>query len=64
MEINIRPYQKSDSQTIVAILNYYIANSTTLYDYELRTVELQQGVFDEKLDKGFPVIVATIKEKE
>ena len=63
MKINIRPYQKSDSQTIVAILNYYIANSTALYDYELRTVELQQAIFDEKLGKGFPVIVATIEEK-
>lgn len=63
MEIKIRPYQIQDAETIVAILNYYIANSTALYDYELRTVEQQQVIFEEKLAKGFPVIVATIDER-
>lgn len=63
MEIKIRPYQNSDSETIVAILNYYIENSTALYDYELRTVEQQQTIFAEKLVKGFPIIVATMEEK-
>ncbi len=60
MEIIIRPYQSNDVETIVAILNYYIANSTALYDYELRTLEQQQAIFEEKIAKGFPVIVATI----
>ena len=63
MEIKIRPYQASDAETIVAILNYYILNSTALYDYELRTFEQQQAIFDEKLKKGFPVIVATIDNR-
>lgn len=63
MEIKIRPYQIQDAETIVAILNYYIANSTALYDYELRTFEQQQAIFEEKLAKGFPVIVATIDER-
>jgi phosphinothricin acetyltransferase len=62
MEIKIRPYQTQDTETIVAILNYYIANSTALYDYELRTLEQQQAIFEEKLAKGFPIIVATIEE--
>lgn len=62
MEIKIRSYQSQDTETIVAILNYYIANSTALYDYELRTLEQQQAIFEEKLGKGFPVIVATIEE--
>jgi L-amino acid N-acyltransferase YncA len=62
MEIKIRPYQSSDAEIIVGILNYYIANSTALYDYELRTTEQQQAIFDEKLKKGFPVIVATIND--
>lgn len=60
MEIKIRPYQTQDAETIVAILNYYIANSTALYDYELRTLKQQQAIFEEKLAKGFPVIVATL----
>ena len=63
MKIKIRPYQNSDAETIVAILNYYIANSTALYDYELRTVQQQQAIFEEKLAKGFPVIVATIEKR-
>jgi phosphinothricin acetyltransferase len=63
MEIKIRPYQTQDTETIVSILNYYIANSTALYDYELRTLEIQQSIFEEKLAKGFPVIVATIDER-
>lgn len=63
MKIKIRPYQTQDAETIVAILNYYIANSTALYDYELRTLEQQQAIFEEKLAKGFPVIVATIDER-
>jgi phosphinothricin acetyltransferase len=63
MEIKIRPYQNSDAETIITILNYYIANSTALYDYELRTVGQQQVIFDEKLKKGFPIIVATIEER-
>jgi L-amino acid N-acyltransferase YncA len=62
MEIKIRPYRTQDAETIVAILNYYIANSTALYDYELRTLEEQQVIFEEKLAKGFPVIVATIDD--
>jgi phosphinothricin acetyltransferase len=62
MEIKIRPYQTQDAETIVSILNYYIANSTALYDYELRTLEKQQSIFEEKLAKGFPVIVATIDD--
>lgn len=60
MEIIIRPYQSNDIETIVAILNFYIANSTALYDYELRTFEQQKAIFEEKIAKGFPVIVATI----
>ena len=63
MEIKIRPYQSIDTETIVAILNYYIANSTALYDYELRTLAQQQAIFEEKLTKGFPVIVGTIDER-
>ncbi|MEO5777484.1 MAG: N-acetyltransferase family protein [Flavobacterium sp.] len=63
MEIKIRPYQTQDAETIVGILNYYIANSTALYDYELRTLEQQQSIFEEKLFKGFPVIVVTIDER-
>ena len=62
MEIKIRPYEISDAKTIVEILNYYILNSTALYDYAVRTTQQQQTIFDEKLKKGFPVVVATIND--
>jgi len=62
MEIKIRPYQSSDASTIVAILNHYIATSTALYDYQLRFIEQQQAIFEEKIQKGFPVLVATLED--
>ncbi len=55
--LQVRPYTPDDAASIVAILNYYIANSTAIYDYDLRTLKQQQSVLDEKLSKGFPVLV-------
>lgn len=62
MEIKIRPYQLEDTQAILEIINYNILNSTALYDYEPRTLENQTAIFDDKLKKGFPIIVATENE--
>jgi phosphinothricin acetyltransferase len=62
MEIKIRPYQIKDTQAILEIVNYNILNSTALYDYEPRTLENQIAIFDDKLKKGFPIIVATENE--
>jgi phosphinothricin acetyltransferase len=61
--LQLRPYTPADAEGIVAILNYYIANSTAIYDYELRTVAQQHDILTEKLEKGFPVIVATIADR-
>ena len=63
MEISIRPYRKEDVQPIVDIINYNIINSTALYDYHPRTIEQQEVIFEDKLKKGFPVIVAVIEDK-
>jgi phosphinothricin acetyltransferase len=62
-KVTIRPYTPDDVETIVAILNYYIANSTALYDYTPRTFAQQCAIFEDKLSKGFPVIVATIDDR-
>ena len=62
MEIKIRPYQIDDAPGILEIINYNILNSTALYDYEPRTLENQISILDEKLSKGFPIIVATENE--
>ncbi|MGV1012433.1 MAG: GNAT family N-acetyltransferase [Flavobacterium sp.] len=62
MEIKIRPYQIEDIPILLEIINYNILNSTALYDYEPRTLEIQVAILEEKLSKGFPVIVATENE--
>jgi phosphinothricin acetyltransferase len=58
MEIKIRPYQLEDANGILEIINYNILNSTALYDYQPRTLENQISIFQDKLTKGFPVLVA------
>jgi L-amino acid N-acyltransferase YncA len=63
MEISIRPYRNQDVQPIVDIINYNILNSTALYDYHPRTLEQQEVIFEDKLKKGYPVIVAVIENK-
>jgi L-amino acid N-acyltransferase len=60
MQINIRTYQPEDTQAILEIINYNILNSTALYDYTIRTFEQQKNLLEEKINKGFPVIVAEI----
>lgn len=57
MDTILRPYQTSDLQAITDIINYNILYSTALYDYEIRTLSQQESLLNEKLHKGFPVIV-------
>ncbi len=58
MEIKIRPYQTEDTQAILEITNFNILHSTSLYDYEIRNYAQQKAILEDKLNKGFPVIVA------
>lgn len=58
MEISIRNYRNEDVAAILEIINYNILNSTALYDYNIRTTDQQLAIFDDKIKKGFPVIVA------
>lgn len=60
MEIKIRPYQTEDTQAILDIINYNIINSTALYDYNVRSYEQQKTILEDKINKGFPVIVAEL----
>lgn len=59
MEIKIRPYKVEDASAILEIINYNIINSTALYDYNIRTLENQVKILEEKIVKNFPIIVAT-----
>lgn len=63
MEIKIKPYKISDASAILEIINDAILTSTALYDYEPRTLDNQIAIFEDKLAKGFPVIVATADEE-
>lgn len=60
MEIKIRPYQTEDTQAILEIVNDAILTSTALYDYHPRRYEQQKSLLDDKINKGFPVLVATV----
>lgn len=59
--MTIRPYKTEDTQAILEIINHNILHSTSLYDYSVRMIEQQKAILEEKIKKGFPIIVA---EKE
>lgn len=63
MEITIKPYTTADLPAIVEIINDAILHSTALYDYQPRTLEQQRDIFEDKLRKGFPIIVAVVDDK-
>jgi phosphinothricin acetyltransferase len=58
MEVQIRSFEIKDTQSILEIINYNILNSTALYDYKTRDFETQKTILEDKIEKGFPVIVA------
>ncbi|WP_348797143.1 GNAT family N-acetyltransferase [Flavobacterium adhaerens] len=58
MKIKLRPYQTSDTQAILDIINYNILNSTALYDYNIRSYDQQKSILEDKINKKFPVILA------
>ena len=63
MEVQIRNYKTEDAAILVDIINYNILNSTSLYDYLPRTIENQIAIFEDKLNKRFPIIVAVVENQ-
>lgn len=59
----IREAHKSDLQSILDIYNEAIINTTAVYDYTPHTLEMRQKWFDDKQEKGIPVMVAEIDER-
>jgi len=57
-EFIIRKATQNDLTAILEIVNFNIANTTSMYDYEPRTLEIQRAWLAEKREKGLPVIVA------
>ena len=60
MKITLRPYKIEDTQAILDIINFNILHSTALYDYTIRSFEQQKNILEEKIIKGFPVLVAEL----
>lgn len=60
MKITLRPYKIEDTQAILDLINFNILHSTALYDYTIRSFEQQKNILEEKIRKGFPVLVAEL----
>ena len=60
---SIQRYQKEDCPAILEIINEQILTGTALYDYQPRTQAQQLAIFEDKLQKGFPIIVAKIADE-
>ena len=63
MKINVRFAEKEDLEDILAILNYEIVNSIAIYDYNAKTIKDMLEWFEEKQEKGMPLIVAELDKK-
>ena len=58
MEIIIRPAVAEDVQSILTIVNYAILHTTSNYNYEPQSLDIQMAWFEDKQKHGFPVVVA------
>jgi len=63
MNPSIQTYQSEDCPAILEIINNQILTGTALYDYQPRTLAQQLAVFDDKIQKGFPIIVAKVADE-
>lgn len=63
MNPSIQTYQTDDCSAILEIINEQILTGTALYDYKPRTLAQQLAIFDDKLQKGFPIIVTKIADE-
>lgn len=63
MNPSIQTYQSEDCPAILEIINDQILTGTALYDYQPRTLTQQLAIFDDKLQKGFPIIVAKVADE-
>lgn len=63
MNVAIRAAVKSDLQSILDIVNYSIVHTTSNYNYDPQTLDVQQQWFEHKNQHGFPVIVAEKDQK-
>ncbi|RZJ31646.1 MAG: N-acetyltransferase family protein [Flavobacterium sp.] len=60
MNISVRHATAADLPEILEIVNHAIANTTAIYDEAPRSEKAHREWFDEKLEAGFPIIVAEL----
>lgn len=63
MQVNIQKATFSDVNSILEIVNDAILNTTSIYDYDLRTCEEQTEWFLLKEKNNFPVFVAVLNNE-
>jgi phosphinothricin acetyltransferase len=63
MSYIVRQATEKDLKAILAIVNYNILNTTSIYDYEPRTLAQQKAIFEEKNKANFPLLVIEINEE-
>lgn len=63
MDLQIVDYSEIYLEKILEIINFNIENSVSLYDYNSRSVAQQTLIFEDKLLKNFPIIVALLNNK-
>ena len=60
MQLKIREATPFDLSSILEIVNHAIANTTAIYDYDLRSIEEQTTLFENKKANDFPIFVAEL----
>lgn len=63
MSITIRKASIADMSSVLEIVNYEILNTTAIWDYDIRTLSEQETIFNEKVQKDFPFLVAEMENK-
>jgi len=58
MAIDIKAATAKDLEGILDIYNDAILNTTAVYNYKPHTLEMRKQWFDEKQEKGLPILVA------
>ena len=59
----VRNAVSSDIPSILEIVNHAIIHTTSNYNYEVQSLEIQTKWFKDKVDKKFPIIVAVLERK-
>lgn len=58
MSIIVRQAHNEDIPHVLEIINHEIVHSTSIWEYDIRSLEQQMAIFNEKNAKNFPFIVA------